>query len=168
MHSTSGELKASNGIQKTQGLFYEFQNKDAMYSLREQDFTSQAGKEYKSVYQVYMDSVDEYEAAMTIVQSLGHWRKLCKLDWFMSGKVMGYGDNTYQLSGLTQWREDMRARDESASKKQLVVEAGNGNTTAMKYLNEIARKKAVGRPEKKVPKKTSAVSSIADAYRKAK
>jgi hypothetical protein len=162
------EFRASNGIQKTQALFYEFQNKDAMYSLREQEFTSRAGKTYQSVYEIYMDSADEYEAAMKIVGNMSHWRKLCGLDWFLNGKVMGHTNNTYQLSGLKQWREDMRARDESVSKGQLITEAEGGNVAAMRYLNESARKKTVGRPEKKVPKVSSAVTSIQDAHRKIK
>jgi hypothetical protein len=166
----SSPLKGKSGAHLTQGLFYEFQNKDAPFSLREEDFTSRAGKTYKSIYKMYMDATDEHEAAMTILGSLNHWRKLCATEWFMEGKVIGTGDNTYRLSGLRQWRLDMKARDESMSKKLLMKEAEGGSVAAMRYLNEVSRKSVsgAGRPEKKLPTKTSAVTSIQDAYKKVK
>lgn len=160
------KLKASNGRRLTQELFYEFNNPDAPYTLRNEDHTAKSGKTYTSVYQIYMNSADEFDAAMKIVGSMDHWRLLTESnDWFMNGKDMG----GYKLDGLKQWREDMRMRDESLAKSQLLDEAQSGNVTAMKYLHEQSTKLSKGRPTTKVtkPKKSTTVSSIQDAFKKA-
>jgi hypothetical protein len=137
--------KGSNNIQNTKGLFMEYGNPDAPYSLRPEHYEKD-GRWYISMYQVYMDSVDEYDAAMRIVGSQRHWRKLCTIKWFTDGVDM------FSHEGLNQWREDMRARDESLAKAKLMELADKGNANAASKLMDKAKvvntPKGVGRPGK--------------------
>jgi hypothetical protein len=41
-------LKAGNGVQLTKELFYEWNNIDAPYTLKPEDFTSEKGNTYAS------------------------------------------------------------------------------------------------------------------------
>jgi hypothetical protein len=147
-------------------LFYEFNNPNAPYTLRDHDFISKKGKKYKSAYVVYMTSADEYEAAMRLVGSMGHWRMLCGLKWFMEGLEHGSG----RLAGLNQWRLDMAARDQSIAKKQLMEEAKNGSVTAQKEIYQTASKslKASDKsPQKKKhsSSETNRVQALADRFK---
>lgn len=142
-------LKAGNGVQLTKELFYEWNNIDAPYTLKPEDFTSEKGNTYASFSKIYLEQADEYEAALALVGTWAHWEKLCKSKWFMEGK-----DGNYR--GLNDWREEMRLRDESSTKRILQKLAKQGNVTAARYLNETAKKtdtKGKGRPEKKAPAK---------------
>lgn len=158
------QFKASNGRRLTQGLFYEFGNPDAPYTLRDQDYTSRAGKAYTSAAEIYRNSADEYEAALKLLGSWSHWQLLlrtCK--WFVDGADTG----GFDFPGLNSWREEMALRDASMSKKQLQEAAEAGNVAAMRYLNEHAgKKKKVGRPEKEKPVKP--VTNIQKLYDEAK
>ena len=156
------KYKAANGIQLTQGLFLEHGNQDAPYTLRDYDIEKN-GKTYKSIAEIYRNSIDEYDAAMKIVESWAHWQKLLGLGWFVSGLETTQG---YRFTGLVDWRLEMQMRDESRSKQQLQELAETGNVSASRYLNEMSRKgstKAVGRPEKK-PKQTKAGSQVTQLY----
>jgi len=160
------KLKGSNGVMFTQGLFYEYNNIDAPFTLRNEDYTSRKGNTYKSFAQVYRESVDEYDAAMTLLGSWAHWQKLCKENWFLTGEVNG---STF--SGLNDWREEKEKANESAAKRVLLDAVADGDVQAAKYLDsKVAKKevsKGVGRPEKKVPTKVvSNVSSLAEQIRK--
>lgn len=154
------KLKGDNGVQYTQGLFYEFNNPDAPYTLRTEDYTARSGKTYRSIYQIFMDAVDEYEAAELILGSQEHWRKLCKQDWFLNGKVIGAGDTARRMDGLLQWREDKKAKDASLAKKLLIQEAENGSVSAQKILYDSARKDA--KPVKKEKAPTTKGSPVSD------
>lgn len=157
------EFKASNGRRLTQGLFYEFNNPDAPYTLRDEDFTNRAGKTYVSAAAIYRGAVDEYDAAQKLLGSWGHWKMLLGLDWFVNGADLG----NYQFEGLKAWREEMALRDASRSKELLQQHAEGGNVTAMKYLNESSTKGSkAGRPAKQKPVK--AVSNLQDLYDKVK
>lgn len=155
------ELKGRNNTLLTQGLFYEFNNKEAPFTLRTEDYTSRAGNSYKSVYQVLMNSADEYEAIHNLGLTKRHWDKLCGLDWFMNGHWL---NKETRLSGLTQWRKDLILRDQSTAKRALLNAIESGDTSAAKFLySETVKSDAkAGRPEKKVPKKTtsSAVTQL--------
>ena len=143
-------LKDSRGVIMTKSLFVEAQDWAVkkkgkikpIYSLTEYEREG-----CPSAYQIYMNSVDEYEAAMKLVGSMRHWRKLCELDWFMNG----IHDNA-MCEGLLQWREDMRLRDSSRAKRQLVLAASEGDTASARKLLDTstpkAEKASVGRPKK--------------------
>lgn len=137
-------LLDSRGARKTETLFVESisnRAKDSgyepLYALREH-----CKGEKPSAYQIYMASVDETDAALKLVGSMAHWRRLCGLKWFMEGsEVMGH-------EGLIQWRKDMQARDASRAKRQLMESAAAGNVSAQRELYNQATKKAPGRPAK--------------------
>lgn len=128
------KLRSSNGIQYTEALFEEtFHGKVAdkthkpLYSLKEYPTS-----ETPSAYQIYMNSVDETDAAIKLVGSLSHWRKLCSLRWFLHGrKDCGF-------EGILQWRQDMWDRDRSAAKKVLMRLSSEGNVTAARSLDKMA------------------------------
>lgn len=129
------DLKDKRGVSRTKSLFVDFQKPDGKfntyYTLREYERFG-----YMSAYIVYMTSVDEAEAAMKLVGSQYHWDRLCSLKWFVDGHMpIGH-------RGITQWRKDMAARDESAAKKALMQEAGIGNVTAAKALHQYAAQAA--------------------------
>lgn len=128
------KLLGDNGIQLTQGLFVEFDPK-APYTMQVRDKQTKNGHTAISVYQVYMDSIDEYDAAMRIVGNLEHWRKLCGLKWFREG-IAGVVS-----IGLDQWREDMAMRDASKAKEQLIKSVESSNVNASKFLYEASTKK---------------------------
>lgn len=155
------KFKADNGRRLTQGLFYEFNNPDAPYTLRTNDYTSKAGKTYKSVYKMYMESVDEYDAAMKILGDWGHWELLCENKWFMEGHQYG----SLKLPGVKDWREHMRMRDESIAKGQLLKEAQNGSVQAQKIIYEASKGKGSSKKKNSTQSDTgvsSTVSSLLD------
>lgn len=127
------QLRFGNNVQGTQALFVEFNNEDAPYTLKPHD-VSKGDKTYISAYQVFMNSVDEGEAALKLVGSYGHWRKLCNLKWFKEG-ITEYG-----FEGLNQWRADMQTRDKTTAKRRLIQAAESGNVPAQRYLYELGGK----------------------------
>jgi hypothetical protein len=151
--------KAENGIQLTQGLFYEFNKPDAPYTLRSEDYVSKKGIEYKSVSALYRDCNSEYEAAILIVESWEHWKKLCSLDWFVKGHETTAG---LRYQGLDAWKEEQELRKKSVSEKILMAEVVKGNVTAAKFIYEQQGKQSTkGRPETKKPRiKQSNVESL--------
>ena len=145
-------LKDVRGVIKTQSLFLESQP----YKMREKypplySLTEEEREGLPSAYQIYMHSTDEYEAAMKLVGSMRHWRRLCELDWFMEGIP------EKMCEGLSQWREDMRLRDASAAKRNLMNAASNGDTSSARKLLDTSTPKAakapVGRPKQEKPPK---------------
>jgi hypothetical protein len=122
-------LKDKRGVQRTESLFHETiqppirKKYDPVYSLRDYDH-----KGYPSAYQIYMNSIDEHEAALKLVGSLSHWRKLTSLKWFLEGRP------ECQFEGLIQWREDMKARDASSAKQVLQEQVKEKNITAARAL----------------------------------
>lgn len=145
-------LRDSRGVIMTRSLFLEAQDWAVkkkgkikpLYSLTEDEREG-----LPSAYQIYMHSVDEYDAAMKLVGSMRHWRKLCKLDWFLEG----IPDKMFE--GLKQWREDMKYRDASTAKRQLMSAANStrGDTAAARKILDMSVDKAAKRPVG-APKKT--------------
>lgn len=112
----------------------------------------------QSAYQIYMNSVNEYEAAMKIVGDMRHWRRLCGLKWFMEGS------EEKAFDGLRQWREDKAMKDQAELMQLLKEQAENGNVNAQKTLYDItvgiSKKPGAGRPKK--PGDTSAQDERTD------
>lgn len=139
------KLASGNNIRLTQGLFIEFHNSDegAPYTLKDNDVVK-GDRTYVSLPRVYLESADEYEAAMRLLGSWSHWQKMLKLKWFVNGIEQ------FNFEGLEALRETMAARDRSLARKKLIEAAEQGNVTAAKILldaNAVPKKK-VGRPEK--------------------
>jgi len=116
-----------------------------------------------SAYQVYMDSIDEYDAAAKLAPNMKVWDDLTAAAWFLKG------DTVHAHEGLEVWREHMRLRDQSLAKGLLIEQTKGGNTTAAsKLYNESKATTGAGRRSKKntteVPKST--VSRIKDFNKK--
>jgi len=124
----------------TKALFYEYRyqttvDDKAPYTLKYQDFVDPTGHRYKSMYQIYMNCDSEYEAAIKILGSFPHWKKLKRCSWFHDH--------------IERWEEERNIRDEAIARSILVKLAETGNVTAARTLfaNANATKKAMGRPE---------------------
>lgn len=129
---------------RTESLFVETINPEIakryppVYTMRESERDG-----CPSAYQIFMNSDNEFDAAMKIVGCMRHWRRLCGLKWFMEGS------EEKAFDGLKQWREDKAAKDELEAIKLLKEQAENGNVTAQKILFERNKSKGrVGRPQK--------------------
>lgn len=128
------EMRDVRGAQRTESLFLETiqtsskRSYKPVWSLRDYD-----RKGLPSAYKVYMGSVDEADAAMKIVGSMSHWRKLCGLRWFMEGRV-GTG-----FEGINTWRKDMADRDKTSAKKVIMARCEDGDVPAAKALDKLAR-----------------------------
>lgn len=143
------KLRSSNGVQYTEALFEETisptmkaKGVEPIYSLKEFPTSS-----LPSAYQIYMNSTDEIDAAQKLVGSLGHWRKLVSLNWFLNGK----GDLGFD--GILQWRKDMFDRDRSSAKMVLMKAIKEGNINAAKALDKMASDnlQALAKPVGKTP-----------------
>lgn len=99
-----------------------------------------------SAYQIYMESIDEYDAAIKLVGNMKNWRTLCNASWFMDG------DARVGHEGLKNWRLDMEARDKSLAKRQLQVKAEEGSVQAMVKVYNISPADARKLKKEKVKK----------------
>lgn len=123
----------------TKALFFEYRYQttvtdNAPYTLKYQDFVGPDGHRYKSMYQIYMNCDSEYEAAIKILGSFPHWKKLKRCSWFHDH--------------IEKWEEERNIRDEAIARSILVKLAETGNVTAARTLfsNANATKKIMGRP----------------------
>lgn len=165
-------MKDTLGRYRTLSLFYESlgtAQKGRMtpvYSLSNRDKTLDDGTFYPSAYLIYMSSADENEAAIKLVGSLQHWRKLINdTPWFLEGsKTFAWTG----FEGLAQWREDMQARDNSIAKALLFESAAGGNVQAQKalYTDSKVKQTAGRKPKNKTPVDTEEDSNINDWYNK--
>lgn len=140
---TVQEFKDVRGVYKTESLFCETispQSKKSytpLYTLKDHPHRG-----LPSIYELYIASIDEYDAAMTICGSIAHWKKLCSLKWFMEGR-----EGIFR--GVSQWREEMKERDVSLAKKTLMQQVEDGSVTAASALLKHAENKnSKGRPRK--------------------
>lgn len=120
----------SQNRMKTKMLFLESFDKE-FYDKGESPIYTLRNRTYKglpSAYQIYMHSVDEYDAAIKLVGSMAHWRRLIQAPWFLNGTQI------YGHEGLVTWRADKKAADESFAKNILRKEAAKGNVNAAKAL----------------------------------
>ncbi len=152
------ELLDVRGAKRTSSLFVDTIVKSSAKTMIPVYTMSDVAKgNYPSAYQIYMNSNDEYDAAMKMVGSMRHWRKLCLLDWFLKG--------TDRFDGLESWRLDMLARDASAAKKTLLSEVGE--ISAARKLFDVSTPKKVKDVAKK-DKRTTEGSSRLSLLHKAK
>jgi hypothetical protein len=132
-------LRSSNGIMKTEGLFIESASKinsmtnrlaaTPIYTLKDYDKPG-----YPSMYLIYIDCVTEYEAAMKLLGSYRHWKKLCQSTMF--------------IEYLEEWREERKARDEAVARTTLLASVVDGNVSAAKTIMDESKRKGAGRPSK--------------------
>lgn len=139
----------------TQALFYEFRHQSSSdikppYTLKEYDWEG-----CKSMYQIYMAYDTEYDAAMAILGSWYHWKRLCKCKWFITHKE--------------EWDAEKEIRKQSLGEKALIAAAKEGNVTAATTLYKSQGKaKGRGRPvnhEEKKDDHTAEVIKMAERVR---
>jgi len=133
-------------------LFKEFNRSEkdkypVVYTMSEQDKDGLV-----SARRIYMESLDEYEAAIRLVGSWVHWQRLLKCNAFMKGP---HADSGYQWQGLEQWRQEKRDFERSKARDMLWESAKKGNVTAQRLLFEEANKgdRGAGRPSNAEVKK---------------
>ena len=142
-HCNLSDMRSEKlGTYRTSSLFREtlhnYTNQTAIYTLSEEEKFG-----LPSAYQIYMNSVDEYDAALKLVGTVAHWKRLLNCTWFMEGKgVPGF-------PGLLSWREDKLAKDASDARRTLMDQIQRGNVSAAQsLLNKYTPKNSVGRPNK--------------------
>ena len=150
------KYKSTSGVLLTQGLFYEWSNQDAPFTLRdtglEPTYTSNRGNEYLSLPYLYRNSNSEYDCAIELLGSWELWKKLTGLAWFMTGQI-----GNAQYSGLNDWRAEKELAEESKAKQVLMKAIEGGDVNAAWKLYDKKTKTSTtkaGRPEKKTPTKT--------------
>lgn len=154
------KFKGPNGSYLTQGLFYEWNNQDAPFTMRdtgqEEYYVARSGKKYLSLAYVFRNSISEYDCAMKTLGSWAHWQELKRRTkgWFESGVVNGV-----KYSGLNDWIAEKQIAEESAARAVLMEAVDNGDVNAAKFVYDKRTKAVKGRPEKKqtAPKKSSVV-----------
>lgn len=153
------KLKDKRGAHKTESLFNETiqmksrLNYEPLYSLRDYDY-----KGYYSAYQIYMNSIDERDAALKLVGSMAHWRKLLQLAWFMNGRP------ECQFEGIAQWREDMAQRDSTEAKRVIMDACQENNVPAARALEQLSKGKKKNKTKKVAD--TSGDSNVTDFLKK--
>jgi hypothetical protein len=156
------KLYAVNGVFSIRNLFLESSSADKrdkyppLFTLKPYPY-----KGYPSAYQVYMDSVDEFDAATKIVPNMKVWDSLKEATWFKTEA------NQWNFEGLEVWREHMKQRDASAAKATLQAKVASGDVTAAKAILADTKTKApVGRKNKKTTAELASVSRIKEFKKK--
>lgn len=131
-------LRADTGLMKTASLFLEkktavgtrqgWHDYKPVYTLKDFPY-----KGYPSMYQVYMDSATEYEAAIRLLGSWKHWKKLSKVGWFKKGY-------------LDDWQEERKLREEALAKTTILESTADGNVSAAKSILDEQKRRGAGRP----------------------
>lgn len=153
---TGVALRGGNNILLTQALFVEFGNEDAPYTLKMEDQVKN-GRTYVSLCKVFLESVDEYDAAMRLVGNWKHWQRLCENRWFSEGW------DQFNFEGLNSLRETMKARDRSTAKAQLLHAAEQGNVTAAKILFDGAG--VVKKTPRRTANKSTSESDVVELFK---
>ena len=154
------KLYASNGRFVMRNLFWELSRLDTrdlyppLFTTKPYDYNG-----LPSAYLVYMDSVDEYDAATKIVPNMKQWDALLATTWFVEG------DPQHGFEGVKVWREYMKQRDASRARAALFNKIENDDVTAAKaILAETRVKTKAGRTVKK-NKPVDATVARMDAFK---
>lgn len=157
---TGVPLRGANNILLTQALFVEFGNEDAPYTLK-MDHQERNGKQYISLCRVFLESADEYEAAMRLVGNWKHWQKLCENKWFSDGF------DQFNFEGMNSLRETMKMRDRSLAKTKLIEAVQQGSVTAAKILLD-GTNGTVKKPQRRSSKEKSTDNEVIELFSKSK
>lgn len=148
-------LYDTGGRFTTNAVFWETNNAKTRdkyppsYTLKLRDYQPEGfDSPLPSAYKIYMEAVDEYEAAIMLVGNMANWEQLCKLKWFLEGGVQP----AVAHIGLKAWREHKLAKTKSEAMQVLKEKVQEKDTTAAKAVlaelkGETPKKKA-GRPNK--------------------
>lgn len=107
---------------KTRSLFWEhrFVNNGAAQNPPVFNLMGYDHNGTLSLEKLYLKYNTEYDAAIAILGSWPHWKKLCKCKWFKPYKEA--------------WDEERKTRDEALARTTLLVEAEKGNVSAARAL----------------------------------
>jgi len=122
-------------------IFYELGSIDeakALYTMKEAPDHG-----LPSAYLIYMTSASEHEAAMKLVGSWNHWKRLLKSPRFMTGPR---GSTSW--TGLETWREEKEIKDVAKAYQLLKESAELGSVQAQKEIWKGSPDKKAGRPSK--------------------
>lgn len=148
-------LKDSKGRWRIRSLFWEMvtpaQRKEFVppYTLKEEDFTNEEGT-FVSARAIYLAAKDptEYEAAMALLGSWEHWKKLLEVDWF--------------VAELTKWREELEIalKSEAIAAMRLTAKTeGSKGTAAAKFIAQGGWEEKKGRPSKAAVEKEARIQA---------
>ena len=157
-------LYSSNGRFDIRKLFFETGGREArksyppIFTLKPYDYNG-----LPSAYLIYMDSIDEYDAATKLVPNMKIWDELKSANWFLTDK------NQWNFEGLETWREHMKQRDASRAKAALFAKIEAGDVTASKaILAETKTKSNAGRKNNKNKPQLASVKRIEEFKNKIK
>lgn len=150
LYDTAGRLA-------TNAIFWETNNAKTRdkyppsYTLKLRDYQPKGiDSVLPSAYNIYMDAIDEYDAAIKLVGNMANWETLCNLKWFMEGGVQPAVTHL----GLKTWREHKAAKLKSEAMQVLkdkMYDEKAATTAAKAILAELkgeSPKKKAGRPNK--------------------
>jgi len=110
-----------------------------------------------SAYKIYMESIDEYDAATKLAPNMKVWDAMVDANWFREGDIRHAHD------GLKVWRQHMKARDASLARSVLIEKTQNGEITAARaLLAESKTRNGVGRKTKKSNTESPTITRIKD------
>lgn len=126
------QFRTKNGHFAPAAIFLEAPSRtehmEPFYTLQEFDDEE---RDLPSAYQIFMDSIDEYEAAMRIVGSTRFWDRLCRSSWFMkptpTNPVPGF-------DGILSWRQDKLAMQQNKVRRILLDKAEEGDVAAARKI----------------------------------
>lgn len=119
-----------------------------------------AYKGLPSAYEIYMSSVDEWDAAQKLAPTMRIWEQMLGSHWFM------YGDPTTSHDGVAVWREHMKARDNSLAKQLLLGKVKEGDVTSAKAIIAENNKKPVKKAKKRTKVENTQIAMIKDFKKK--
>jgi hypothetical protein len=122
-------------------IFYEIGTKGtefALYTMKEEPTHG-----LPSAYLIYMTSASEHEAAMKLVGSWSHWKRLITSPRFLTEPR---ACSTW--TGLETWREEKEIKDVAKAYQLLKESAELGNVQAQKEIWKGSPGKKAGRPTK--------------------
>lgn len=147
----------SNGQFRTDSLFVERLAKrhkaagtKPVYCLSER----QDKKDLQRLYDIFINSIDEYDFAVKAFGSKAHLDKLKTIKWFTEG-----WNGCLTFRGYNEWLEDMQQRDMSTAKKALMDKTLDGDVSAAKKIadmNKPSSQYGRGRPKKEDIKREAA------------
>lgn len=138
----------ASGNYRTDSLFRERMNArhrenghKPMYSLSER----RVYKDCPKLYDLFIESVDEYDFAAKALGGKAHLDKLKSVKWFMDGWT---GCSAFR--GFSAWQDDMAERDRSLGKRIIIEKARDGDVSAAKKLVDMNKPSTntKGRPKK--------------------
>lgn len=152
MDIDKSQLKTSNGIPLTQGLFLEIGYKEyAVFTTKDEDYEYN-GRIYPSLKRLYleMEDVGEYEFATTYLLGWNHWQRLCS--------------NKEVAKHVDEWRYELELKLRSKAIKSILkktnVEQG---INAAKWIAEKGwDKRKAGRPTKEDIQKETRIQADLD------